>query len=451
MQVIICQKGYEATISELKSNYDLLSEDGCFYAILGTEYDRMGNVTHDFLQVIKHAVDIGYTYVNTIVYPTIEKQDCVIKDNVRYVIWLCKNHQTMKFNKDTIREKHIWKDVEWGKRTKNYNPKGKDPGNVWIPTNDDGKANITEHILLSDEEVINKLLAMSCCGEDYMILKEETAHNHYEQQKDVSEANPCKEDCYGKVIFASSEQMMHIQDNTVKVAITSPPYWNLKDYFKKGQIGQETYQEYLDRMETVWQQCYQKLTDNGSLWVNINIRNQKGKVILIPYDIIAQCKRIGFFYKGIMIWHKSSGIPTGEKNIVDRHEYVLIFSKTENFTVHQNKFADIKDYKNPVMNGGAFWNINRKAGSVGKKYIHPAIYPNELVRRIVDICSEEGDLVMDPFLGSGTSLIASLQANRNFVGYEYNEGFKDLMMSRFELELNNLGNVEFVDTFQNKE
>ena len=87
------------------------------------------------------------------------------------------------------------------------------------------------------------------------------------------------------------------------------------------------------------------------------------------------------------------------------------------------------------MNGGAFWNINRKVGSVGKKYIHPAIYPNELVERIVQLSTREGELVIDPFLGSGTSLIAALQCHRNFIGYEYNEGFKELMQSRYDKEL----------------
>ena len=106
--------------------------------------------------------------------------------------------------------------------------------------------------------------------------------------------------------------------------------------------------------------------------------------------------------------------------------------------------ASFSDYKNDSINGGAFWNINRKAGSVGKKYIHPAIYPNELVARIIKLSTKEGELVVDPFLGSGTSLISALQCNRNFVGYEYNEGFKELMQSRFEKELTKNSVVVFV-------
>ena len=66
------------------------------------------------------------------------------------------------FDKDPIREKHIWKDVEWGKRKKNYNAKGKDPGNVWLKTIDDGKANITNHVTLDMNEVIERIIQVSC-------------------------------------------------------------------------------------------------------------------------------------------------------------------------------------------------------------------------------------------------------------------------------------------------
>ena len=444
MQVIISKNKYVNLIDNLKANYNNLNDDGSFFAIFSTEYDEKGNVEHDFFEIIHEAVEIGYTYINTIVYPTKEVQKVFFDDNVRYVVWLCKDVKQMKFNKDHIREKHIWKDVEWGKRAKNYNPKGKDPGNVWIPTEDDGHANITKHILMSDDEVIARLVAMTECDKDYCILNDENRtitvidriEKRTEQDNSVGKVE-------GKVVFGTSENMKRIQDGTVSVVITSPPYWDLKDYFKKGQIGQEPYDEYIARMGRVWKQCFNKLKDDGVLWININIRQQKGEVILIPYDIVKQCKEMGYTYKGILIWHKSSGIPTGDKNIVDRHEYVLIFVKDETSIIDISAYNDIEDYKNSDINGGAFWNINRKAGSVGKKFIHPAIYPNELVGRIVCINSKPGDTILDPFLGSGTSLIASVQNNRNFVGYEFNEGFKELMESRFSAELNNIDIIRY--------
>jgi len=270
-----------------------------------------------------------------------------------------------------------------------------------------------------------------------LLEEKSTSSDGYERQKERYDVIDSKtNEPVGKVIFNTAEDMSRIENNSVSVAVTSPPYWNLKDYFKRGQIGRESYEKYISRMEKVWTQCLLKLKNDGTLWININIRQQNGKVILIPHDIVASCKKIGFRYKGILIWHKSSGIPTGDKNIVDRHEYVLLFSKSDNVAINFSEYSRMKDYKNEAMNNGALWNINRKAGSVGKKYIHPAIYPNGLVERIVRVGSVPGETVIDPFLGSGTSLIASLQEKRQFIGYEYNEGFRELMESRFVAELN---------------
>ncbi|HOO08136.1 MAG TPA: site-specific DNA-methyltransferase [Ruminococcus sp.] len=434
MQTVITDVSYDRTLLLMRSEYEKLSENGCFFAIVRTEYDQKGNVLHDLMDVVSSAVEIGYVYVNTIVYPTALPQRAAFTDNVKYVVWLCKNRSAMKFNKDAIREKHIWKDVEWGKRAKNYNPKGKDPGNVWIPTKDDGMAHITEHIMLGDEGVIQRLLDMSGCGDDCTVIREERELRQLERRlpKERLSAEKLEQ---SKVIFGSSEDMSGVPDESVRLAVTSPPYWNLKDYFKKGQIGQEDYRVYLERMKAVWAQCYRKLTLDGSLWININIRIQGGRVITIPHDIIKMCREIGYYYKGILIWHKSSGIPTGEKNIVDRHEYVLVFSKSEEFFADPQAMESCCDYKSDRMNGGALWNINRKAGSVGKQYIHPAIYPNELVARIVRAATAPGDTVLDPFLGSGTSLIAAEQCGRRCIGFEYNEGFRELMELRFSQEI----------------
>lgn len=425
MRTVICKNKYEETKKILLEKCNEIDETGSFFSLYMTEYEQNGNVKHDFFDIISYAISIGYEYVNTIVIPTNENFNSVsFNDNVIYLIWLCKDKNNMIFNKDSIREKHIWKDVEWGNREKNYNPKGKDPGNVWIPTLDDGKANITKHISLSNNDIIDRIKLMTDCDESYEVFLSE-----FENVK--LEFNECNKKEVNDIIsqpivqFGTSEKMNKIKDDSIKLAVTSPPYWDLKDYFKEGQIGQESYKEYLKRLNSVWKQCYNKLTDEGSLWININTRVKKGQVILIPKDIVEGCKKIGFNYKGIIIWHKSSGIPTNDKNIVDRHEYVLVFSKSENLILNKEEFSSFNDYKNNDINNKLFWNINRKAGSVGKKFIHPAIYPNGLVERIVKLASLEGEYVLDPFLGSGTSLIASTLLNRNFIGYEYNFGFKE--------------------------
>lgn len=463
LKTVIIKDKYSFIKNSLKDIYDELDESGNVFILFQNEYDKEGNLLYTFLDIIEESIKLGFDYINTIVAP-IEKMDDKNTDNVLYLIWICKNYNKMYFNKDAIRERHIWKDVEWGKRAKNYNPKGKDPGNVWIPTEDDGKGKITKHILLSVEELINRILNATIENS-----KTDTAKIYMNQDINLEEINDemqpvikivydltdkcnnghissndhtvCKsssiqsKELVRSIIFGTSEEMPELEDNSINLIVTSPPYWDLKDYFKKGQIGQEPYDKYLSRMEKVWNECYKKLKPTGSLWININIRKIKNKPILLPKEFIRQCTSIGYYFKGILIWHKSSGIPTHAKNIVDRHEYVLIFSKDIGFSVNKGRLQKYSDYKNPKINGGMFWNINRKAGSVGKKFIHPAIYPNELVSRIVEVGTDEYDFVMDPFLGSGTSLIASTKLNRNFIGYEYNEGFKDLMKHRFNNEI----------------
>jgi DNA modification methylase len=431
--------------------------------LVQSEYDENCDVKNDFFDVIDFGEKIGLLYVNTIVVPTKEKIEVELHDNVMYIVWFTKDKQKQFFNKDSMRESHIWKDVEWGKREKNYNPKGKEPGNVWIPTKDDGKGKITEHILMETPDIINRLFNcghqqsyktllisnnskdVDFCNENiqFEFSKSKTSNHFFSKKKqpiDSEIQTQNKKGLFAKVIWGTSENMIAIKNETVDLVVTSPPYWDLKDYFKEGQIGQETYQIYLERMYKVWSECYDKLTPNGSMWVNINVRVKNNKSILLPKDFIAQCKNMGFYYKGILIWHKSSGIPTHDKNIVDRHEYVLVFSKNKNLTIN-DKFKQFSDYKNSKINDGLFWNINRKAGSVGKQ-LHPAIYPNGLVSRIVESCTIENQTVLDPFLGSGTTLIATVLANRNCYGFEYNEGFRNLISGRIQNEIGLLINVD---------
>lgn len=100
-----------------------------------------------------------------------------------------------------------------------------------------------------------------------------------------------KIECRAKVIFDTSEKMDKVKDETVQLIVTSPPYWDLKNYYKQNQIAKEDYGTYSKRIETVWRECYKKLKKDGSLWININVRVRN--------------------------------------NIVDRHEYVLYFLKVK--------------------------------------------------------------------------------------------------------------------------
>lgn len=458
-KTILLKNSIINVIEELNKVKNCLSQNGNLFCYVKNSYND-NEIKDDIFDLMQYCTNIGFTYINTIIVPENTEANY---DNIQYIIWFAKDKDKMYFNKDSIREKHIWKDVEWGKREKNYNPKGKDPGNVWIPTLDDGKGKITEHILLERNKVYNRIFDATIeKGDKIFILSDEESDRQYKYKKNninfkflKNEDNNIK-DIYikekiqnkangksnAKVFFGTSENMDKIKEDTVKLVVTSPPYWDLKDYFKENQIGKEDYETYSERMYKVWKECYNKLQVDGSMWVNINVRIRNNKPIYLPKLFIEQCKKIGFIFIGIMIWHKSSGIPTNAKNIVDRYEYILVFQKSKKNSIKSLKINRYEDYKNSKINGGFIWNINRKAGSVGKKTIHPAIYPTELINRIINISTSENDVVLDPFLGSGTSLIAALNNNRNFVGYEFNEGFKELMDSRFKNEINNYKNEQ---------
>lgn len=453
MNTIIIKNSYKYLQDNISSLLNDLSDDGSLFVICKNEY-KDSVVAHDFLDVIQLGLKYNLNYINTIIAP-IKTTDM---DNIQYIVWLVKDRKKYVFDKNPIREKSIWKDVEWGKRAKNYNPLGKDPGNVWIPTEDDGQANITNHILLSPDKIYDRILKTTLFGNDsnYMIVTSDEKDLEYKyrgregkvlfvKNNNLSDADfiskdkidfslKNKGDLSYLVEFDSSEKMSAIIDKNADLVITSPPYWDLKNYYKKGQIGyKEPYGEYSNRMLKVWKESYRTLRDSGSLWININIRTSNGKALLLPALFTKQCKELGFYYRGVAIWHKSSGIPSGPRNFSDHHEYILIFTKRKDMKIKD--ISCFTDYKNDNINGKLIWNINRKAGSVGKNTIHPAIFPTELVNRIIQCSTMPGDLVVDPFLGSGTSLIAAANNERSFIGYEFYEGFKSLMEDRFSTDI----------------
>jgi len=443
---------------DLEENLYDLDDSGNLFIIANNDR-KNGFLEYTIFDYIELLIKFHFKFINTIVIPSIVNSQGKLNNNIGYVLWLVKDHNKMQFIKDNIREKHIWKDVEWGKRKKNYNPKGKDPSNVWIPTIDDGKGKITKHIAMSLESIINRCISSTtivnekvliryfselCINdldfsrniilEEYEILSEKI---YKKIDKSILKNNINKE-LQADVFFKSSEYMPEIKDCSIDSMITSPPYWDLKNYFKNGQIGQESYQEYLDRLNNVWSETYRVLKDTGSMWININNRTKNKKPILISQDIIKACKKLGFLLQDIIIWHKSSGIPTHNNNLVDKHEYVLWFVKSKNFQFNNEHIENIKDYKNDLLNFGLIWNINRTAGSVGSDFIHPAIYPTKLIDRIINLSTTEGDIILDPFLGSGTSMLSALNNKRNFIGHEYNEGFLNLIKHRAEKENINL-------------
>ena len=243
-----------------------------------------------------------------------------------------------------------------------------------------------------------------------------------------------------KVIIGDSRNMAELKNNSVHLVITSPPYWQLKDYGSLDQIGfNDSYENYINNLNLVWKECFRVLNDGCRLCINIgdqfarSVYYGRYKIIPIRTEIIKFCETIGFDYMGAIIWQKATTMnTTGGATIMGSfpyprngiikldYEFILIFKKlgvspfVSKEIKEESKMS--KNEWNQYFNG--HWNFNG-----AKQDKHLAMFPEELPKRLIKMFSFVGDNVLDPFLGSGTTTLAAKNLNRNSVGYEINNNY----------------------------
>jgi len=239
------------------------------------------------------------------------------------------------------------------------------------------------------------------------------------------------DDSLNKIYCKSSENMDEIPDNSVHLMITSPPYNVGKEYDED-----LTLDEYLDLLTRVFEQSYKKLVTGGRACINIaNI----GRKPYIPLHamIIEMMLNLGFLMRGEIIWDKSasaggscawgSWMSASNPVLRDYHEYILIFSKEsycKNKSQQKHDTIEKEDFINWTKSIWTFPAVN------AKKIGHPAPFPIELPHRLINLYSYEGDVVLDPFCGSGTTCIAAFQNNRKYIGYEIKKDYVKLSYDR---------------------
>lgn len=241
-----------------------------------------------------------------------------------------------------------------------------------------------------------------------------------------------------QIHWSTSEDMHEVEDGTVQSVITSPPYWNLKDYGHEEQIGtaDESYEHYHDRMDDVWSECHDVLRDDGTMWVVVDTVMERGDLRLLPYHIAERAEEIGFYLQDMVVWYKPTAIAgMTPRNVVNKKEYVVFLSKTKDYKLNAASESDT-GLEDPAINEGRklgnVWRHPVKRGSVGQNVLHKAPYPTALIDRIVRLSSDRGDTVLDPFLGSGTTAASALGLDRNCIGYELNEDFDDVIERRLD-------------------
>lgn len=235
--------------------------------------------------------------------------------------------------------------------------------------------------------------------------------------------------------------MAELEDCSVDLVVTSPPYWQLKDYGSKAEIGfDNSYEEYINHLNLVWKEAYRVLDHGCRLCVNIGDQYARSvyygryKVIPIRTEIIKFCEAVGFDYMGAIIWQKvattnTSGgatimgsFPYPRNGILKLdYEFILIFKK--NGTPLKTVSQEIKEQsKMSKEEWNSFFAGHWNFPGV-KQQKHLAMFPLELPRRLIKMFTFVGDTVLDPFLGSGTTSLAALESDRNSVGYEINPEF----------------------------
>lgn len=242
------------------------------------------------------------------------------------------------------------------------------------------------------------------------------------------------------IINGDSRKMNELNDESVHLIATSPPYWQLKDYGTENQIGfHDDYETYINNLNLTWKECFRVLHKGCRLCINIGDQFARStyygryKIIPIHTEIIKFCEMIGFDFMGQIIWQKATTMNTsGGASIMGSYpnprngivkldfEYILLFKKQGNAPKPTRQQKDNSAMTNEEWN--TFFN-GHWYFSGAKQDKHLAMFPEELPHRLIKMFSFPEETVLDPFMGSGTTALAAKKLNRNSVGYEINPDF----------------------------
>ncbi len=270
-----------------------------------------------------------------------------------------------------------------------------------------------------------------------------------------------------KTVNGDSRNMAELKDNSVHLAITSPPYWQLKDYGTENQIGfHDSYENYINNLNLVWKECYRTLHNGCRLCINIGDQFARAvyygryKVIPIREEIIKFCENIGFDYMGAIIWQKvttsnttGGGVQMGSypypRNGILKldYEFILVFKKLGDApkpSLEQKALSKMTAEEWNTFFAG-HWNF---AGA--RQNGHIAMFPEELPSRLIKMFSFVGEKVLDPFAGSGTTMLAAKNLDRDSVGYEINAEFIPYIKEKLDVNQNDIHGTtyEFINQEQ---
>jgi len=266
-----------------------------------------------------------------------------------------------------------------------------------------------------------------------------------------------------RVIFGDSlEILSELESESIGFSVTSPPYWQIKDYQADNQIGAEQpYEDYLNDLKTTWKECHRLLKPGCRLAINIGDQYLRARdygryhVQPIPADTVRICKNLGFDFMGNIIWRKVSttnttggGVWMGsvyhpkDGHVTYEHEYILLFRKRGDWpqpTKEQKEKSRLtKEQRSRWFRG--YWEI-----PPDRQDNHVAKFPRELPERLIKMYSFWGEKILDPFLGSGTTTRAAKENGRDSIGIEINQENIPVIKNKLGIQDDLFGEIRIKD------
>ena len=301
------------------------------------------------------------------------------------------------------------------------------------------------------------------------------------------------------ILFGDCRETLKQFDEKARVCVTSPPYYGLRDYGgENNQIGQEqTPEDYVDEMVKVFRLVRDNLTDDGTLWLNIGdsyynyrsdgnypkqtvsktrqdlptktpvrgnkLEGYKSKDLIgIPWMLAFALRKDGWYLRQDIIWHKPNPMPESVKDRCTKaHEYIFLLSKNKNYYYNNEAIKEPvkQDWGTRDRTNGKYHNEGtglqphsgltksytkknkRSVWSVTKKPYkgaHFATFPPELIEPCIKAGSEVGDIILDPFMGSGTTAMVAKMLDRYYIGCELHEDYGNLIQERVPINVSYL-------------
>jgi modification methylase len=257
--------------------------------------------------------------------------------------------------------------------------------------------------------------------------------NQPQEQVSAPIENPIPEETLDCIFCHSAESMSELPDASVHLMVTSPPYNVGKEY-----DDDLTLQEYLAFLERVWAETRRVLVPGGRMCINVANLGRKPYIPLHAF-IAQQVIDLGFLMRGEIIWNKAAsaspstawGSWKSASNPIlrDVHEYILVFCKDSYKRYNPEERESSISRDEFLEYNKSVWNFTAESA---RKIGHPAPFPLELPRRLIQLYTFAGEVVLDPFMGSGQTAIAALKSKRHFVGYEIDQKYADLASLRIK-------------------